>query len=249
MPHIPSADLIEIFSSLQGEGELLGRRQVFIRFAGCNLDCAYCDTSFCSRSLCLVEEDSGSGALVEYENPVPLDRVVNLLKQWLKKHPKAHHSISITGGEPLLHAELLELWLPHLRNLLPISLETNGTLPVALRLVIDHLDYVAMDIKLPSVTGQTTDWQAHAEFLAVAKQTQCSVKVVVGASTTDDELIRAAQLVRDISPSTRIILQPVTHNKKVGVSVPRLMTLQALVAAIHPETLVIPQTHIFLGVL
>lgn len=248
MPHIPSADLIEIFSSLQGEGELLGRRQVFIRFAGCNLDCDYCDTSFLSRSLCLVEEDSGSGALVEYENPVPLDRVVVMLKRWLSAYPQAHHSISITGGEPLLHAELLELWLPHLRQLLPISLETNGTLPAALRLIIDHLDYVAMDIKLPSVTGQATDWQAHADFLAVATQTSCSVKVIVGEATTDEELLQAALLVQDVSPSTPIILQPVTRNNRVGVSVPRLLALQALVSAVHPEVLVIPQTHVFLGV-
>ncbi len=248
MQHIPSADLIEIFSSLQGEGELLGRRQVFMRFAGCNLDCDYCDTRFLSSNLCLVEEDSGSGALVEYDNPVPFSRVVALLKQWLKEYPKAHHSISMTGGEPLLHTELLELWLPHLRQLLPISLETNGTLPAALRLIISHLDFVAMDIKLPSVTGQATDWQAHADFLAVAIQTHCSVKLIVGESTTDAELIRAAQLVHDISTSSPIILQPVTRNNKVAVSVPRLLRLQALVAAIHPETIVIPQTHIFLGI-
>ncbi len=249
MPHIPSADLIEIFSSLQGEGELLGRRQVFIRFAGCNLDCDYCDTSFLSRRLCLVEENSGSGALVEYENPVTLHRVVLLLKRWLTEYPNAHHSISITGGEPLLHAELLELWLPHLRQLLPISLETNGTLPAALRLIIDHLDYVAMDVKLPSVTGQGTDWQAHADFLAVATQAQCSVKMIVDESTTDAELIRATKLVNDVSSSIPVILQPVTRHHKVAVPVPRLLALQALAAEIHPETLVIPQTHIFMGVM
>ena len=248
MPHIPSADLIEIFSSLQGEGELLGRRQVFIRFAGCNLDCDYCDTSFLSRSLCLVEEDSGSGTLVEYANPVALNQVVVLLKRWLSAYPQAHHSISITGGEPLLHTELLELWLPHLRQLLPISLETNGTLPAALRLIVDHLDYVAMDIKLPSVTGQATDWQAHADFLGVAAQTSCSVKVIVGEATTDEELLQAALLVQEVSPSTPIILQPVTRNNRVGVSVPRLLALQALVSAVHPEVLVIPQIHVFLGV-
>lgn len=248
MLHIPAADLIEVFSSLQGEGELLGRRQVFIRFAGCNLDCDYCDTSFSSRSLCLVEEDSGSNTLVDYANPVPLNRIVDLLKRWLIAYPKAHHSISVTGGEPLLHAELLELWLPHLRQLLPISLETNGTLPAALRLIVNHVDYVAMDIKLPSVTGQVTDWQAHADFLAIATQTQCSVKVIVGEATTDEELRQAAQLVQAVSPSTPIILQPLTHNNRVRVSVPRLLALQALVATVHPEVLVIPQTHVFLGV-
>ncbi|MEM4195978.1 MAG: 7-carboxy-7-deazaguanine synthase QueE, partial [Methanothermobacter sp.] len=38
------APIMEVFSSIQGEGLLLGKRQIFIRFAGCNLNCSYCDT-------------------------------------------------------------------------------------------------------------------------------------------------------------------------------------------------------------
>jgi len=38
------ADIAEIFSSIQGEGLYVGRRQIFIRFCGCNLNCRYCDT-------------------------------------------------------------------------------------------------------------------------------------------------------------------------------------------------------------
>ncbi|MDX9694125.1 MAG: 7-carboxy-7-deazaguanine synthase QueE, partial [Methanothermobacter sp.] len=38
------APIMEVFSSIQGEGLLVGCRQIFIRFAGCNLNCKYCDT-------------------------------------------------------------------------------------------------------------------------------------------------------------------------------------------------------------
>lgn len=249
MPPIPGADLIEVFSSLQGEGDLVGRRQVFMRFSGCNLACAYCDTNFLSSPVCHIEEKPGSGELVTVDNPVALDCICGLLQRWITEFPGAHHSISITGGEPLLHAEVLAQWLPQLQHYLPISLETNGTLPSALRSLVHHVDYVAMDIKLPSVAGIETDWQCHAEFLAVAVRTRCSVKLVVDEHTRDDELKKAAKLVNDISPSTPIILQPVTRNDRVGVSVPRLLAMQTLVTAVHAETLVIPQTHIFMGVM
>ncbi|MBN1405468.1 MAG: 7-carboxy-7-deazaguanine synthase QueE, partial [Candidatus Omnitrophica bacterium] len=39
-----TANVLEIFSSIQGEGIYVGERQIFIRFAGCNLNCVYCDT-------------------------------------------------------------------------------------------------------------------------------------------------------------------------------------------------------------
>ena len=249
MPLIPAADLIEVFSSLQGEGELVGRRQAFLRFAGCNLSCDYCDTNFLSSPVCRIEENPGSGDLVVYENPVAIERILDLFEFWMTRFPGAHHSISITGGEPLLHAELLEVWLPHMRKLLPISLETNGTLPTALRLIVPFLDHVAMDIKLPSAAGMETDWECHADFLRIAVQTHCTVKLVVDETTSDDELSRATTLVNDVSSSIPVILQPVTRDNKVTVSVSRLLAMQALVAAIHREVVVIPQTHIFMGLM
>ncbi|PLX95348.1 MAG: 7-carboxy-7-deazaguanine synthase QueE, partial [Desulfuromonas sp.] len=64
--------MIELFSSIQGEGVFLGERQAFLRLAGCNLDCAYCDTPFVPTSHCRVEETPGSG--VFYDLPNPLSR-------------------------------------------------------------------------------------------------------------------------------------------------------------------------------
>ena len=53
------ANLIEIFSSVQGEGKYVGCRQIFIRSAECNLNCAYCDTNFKRAAFCNVETFAG----------------------------------------------------------------------------------------------------------------------------------------------------------------------------------------------
>ena len=44
------AHLVEVFSSFQGEGLYVGQRQLFIRFAGCNLRCRFCDTEAAQES-------------------------------------------------------------------------------------------------------------------------------------------------------------------------------------------------------
>ena len=120
MQPIPKADLIEIFSSIQGEGVLVGFRQIFLRFPDCNLKCHYCDTDFLKTATCLVENSSGSGELNSLKNPVDFTLVRKLINAWSTELPGAHHSISITGGEPLLHEKLLLSWLPELRKILPV---------------------------------------------------------------------------------------------------------------------------------
>jgi len=102
---------------------LLGYRQIFVRFPGCNLACAYCDTQFAVPEQCRIETGPGSGQFRLIPQPVPLSTLYDLADGWCVELPEAHHSFSITGGEPLLHAELLALWLPRLREILPVHLE------------------------------------------------------------------------------------------------------------------------------
>jgi 7-carboxy-7-deazaguanine synthase len=246
---IPKADLIEIFSSIQGEGILVGCRQIFLRFPGCNLNCRYCDTDFLKSPTCKVESRPGSGRLDDLENPISLASVKNLLKAWVSELPGAHHSISITGGEPLLHGPLLESWLVELKEILPIFLETNGTLPEQLLPLIQHIDWVSMDIKLHSQTGLRTEWEIHRQFLEIAHQTDCYVKLVVGEETPDLELQLAADLVSEVSKQIPIVLQPVTLAGQVAVSTKRILQMQALLADFKLNVRVIPQTHRFMGVL
>ena len=250
-PAIPEirADLIEIFSSLQGEGMLVGCRQIFLRLAGCNLDCAYCDTPYQSTEVCRVESSPGSGHFDLWPNPVGLDALLPLLERWHSSFPGAHHSLSLTGGEPLLQRQVLQQWTPALKKLYPLFLETNGTLPEALEPILDDLAWVSMDIKLASVTGVPTPWDTHAKFLKLASRVNCQVKVVIGDATTLHEIETVARLLHDGAPAVPLILQPVTLQPAALLSPLRLLELQGCAARIHPLVRVIPQTHRFMQLL
>ncbi len=246
---LTEADLIEVFSSVQGEGVLVGYRQIFLRLPECNLNCDYCDTPFAATSHCTLEDPPGSGELLQLENPVHLETLLDILQRWILEAPGAHHSFSITGGEPLLHAERLQVWLPELRSLLPTYLETNGTLPDQLKMVLPHLDWVSMDLKLESLTGEKTDWDAHRQFLRLANQTNCYVKMVVAETTPALELQMGAELVAEVCPTIPLVLQPVTVDDRVAVSTKTLLEMQRLLAGTHGNIRIIPQTHRYLGVM
>lgn len=118
-----------IFRSIDGEVNHFhqGRFSTFIRLAGCNLRCAYCDTLYAQ------EKDSGTEMSVAY-----IVKEIEKLNCW---------KVTITGGEPLLQAEeLFELlrWLN--RNEYRVSVETNGSQEL---LGIGVGSWV-LDYKLPS---------------------------------------------------------------------------------------------------
>ena len=250
MPATPAveATLIELFSSLQGEGVLIGCRQVFLRFADCNLACAYCDTPFQPGPTCRIENPAGSGRFDNWDNPVKLSAITALLAEWQCKSGNTHHSLALTGGEPLLHADTLQAWLPDVLPILPVFLETNGTLPDELAKVLPLVDWISMDIKGAAVTGVTTPWEEHAAFLALAGDRLCQVKLVVDAGTTDTELLAAARLVDQHAPETPLILQPRTLASGPALGGITLLGLQALAATAHRDVRIIPQVHPWLGV-
>lgn len=241
---VTDALLIEVFSSVQGEGVLVGYRQIFVRLAGCNLACAYCDTAFQPTESFLVEETPGAMVFTAQPNPVSAAGICALVSRWQQQLP--HHSLSLTGGEPLVQEEALRSWLPPLATLLPIYLETNGTLPDRLPPLLPHLAWIAMDIKLESLTGQATPWEEHRRFLRLSAQTGCQVKIVVGARTEREEIEQAAALVREIAPQVPLILQPVS-GEFARCTAERLLQLQGWALLRHGDVRVIPQTHRFLG--
>ena len=153
------AKITEIFESIQGEGVYAGQRQVFVRLAGCNLCCSYCDTEF--------------DYFKEYSAAELLSEIASF--------GKGFHSISFTGGEPLLQKDFLKEVMPLAKQSGDrIYLETNGTLPLALREVIKDVDIVAMDIKLSSSGGHKDFWREHREFLSICAGKDVFIKAVIG---------------------------------------------------------------------
>jgi len=191
------ADIVDIFSSIQGEGVFLGARQIFVRFKKCNLKCSYCD-------------EPRDGKATEY---TPLELLSEVKYVELAKGP--HHSVSITGGEPLVYSEFLKTFLKLLKKEgMTTYLETNGTLPRELDKVIDLVDIVSMDFKLPSSTGEKPFWDEHLEFLRIASWKKAFVKTVVNENTTKADIVRAAELVKKIKGNIPFVIQPASPLKR-----------------------------------
>lgn len=243
--------MVEIFSSIQGEGMLVGCRQIFLRFHGCNLSCAYCDTRETHKSpaaeYCLVEETPGRRDFSRRSNPVTIQTVQGILNKWVEMSPGVHHSISLTGGEPLLHEAILMEWLPVLHGILPVYLETNGTLHAELSRCIDFLDHVSMDVKLPSTCGAECPWEDHLRFLATAAQKNVFVKIVVSDSTHAWEISKTCELILSVDRNIPLVIQPMTDVAgETAISPSSLVDYQEIAGRCLREVRVIPQTHKFL---
>lgn len=185
--------LVEVFSSIQGEGPYLGERQIFVRLGGCNLLCDYCD-----------EPDTiplKSGTLCEASEVKAA--VLRAAKG------KAHPTISWTGGEPLLQATALAGLMGWAREHgYKNYLETNGVLPKAFLEVRELTDVAAVDLKLPSAAGKSF-WKQHAEFLRLVPAGSF-VKVVVTEATKDSEVAEAVRVTAENAPRLPFVFQPAT---------------------------------------
>ncbi len=229
---IETAKVAEIFTSIKGEGIFSGKRQLFVRFSGCNLKCSFCDTPILQQE---AKEYNAAGLFEHIAQSAS---------------PQNIHSISLTGGEPLLQAEFLKQFLPELkRHTYKVYLETNGTLPGQLDKVIDYIDIIAMDIKLPSSCGMPDFWKEHSQFLDVAMKKQVFVKLIITDKTTYTDISRAIFLVKYKNPYIAFILQPVSPNPDIGAVEPKLLDMFKNIASEHLcKVKIIPQMHKLYGV-
>lgn len=215
----------EIFASIQGEGPVVGYKQLFIRFCGCNLNCAYCDTEF-STGKEYTPQELCEKITSEYDLPT-------------------FHSISLTGGEPLLSVEFLKEFLPLVVNKTKIYLETNATLDSKLEEIKNYIDIISADIKLKSATGLDTT-NLHENFFKKSKGINTFAKIVFDKNITDEEIANCIRFGQNFD--IELILQPKMIGDKMSVSSEFCDEILNKFTAKYAKCRLIPQVHKFLDV-
>jgi len=234
------AKLSEIMESIQGEGLLVGSRQIFLRFAGCNIRCSYCDTpeSFTSDRCRFSPHPGTNLGAEEIENPLSIDQIIELISAYGSKW------ISLTGGEPLLWAKFISQLAPQLKSKgYQILLETNGILHQQLDSCLPYIDMISMDIKTGTATGHDY-MDDHALFLAKALAKTVYVKIVIDARTTLSEIDATTALIKSLDVNIPLILQPVTPRiNSVAPTIERLLQIQNICLSSLSDVRVVPQIH------
>ena len=238
----------EIFSSIQGEGIWIGERHIFVRFAGCDISCRFCDTPSATPinpdnqrlQFCRIQSISDLHLHEQVPNPVSASDLTALCKRFIIPGP-SHPTLSLTGGEPLLHCSFLAQWLPTVRTTFKMYLETNGIHADAMLDLRDMIDVVSMDFKLPSATGLRPFWDEHAQFLSAARGKPLFVKSVVTNDTLKTDIVTAARILAGFDRSITFVLQPA--GGKYVPSAAMLIEFQRVALESLEDVRVIPQAH------
>lgn len=178
--------IVEKFVSVNGEGSRSGQLAVFIRFAGCNLDCIYCDTKWANDKDVLY---------------------IKMSKEEIYKYIKdvGVKNVTITGGEPLLQEDIYDLleYLSLDKDLF-VEVETNGSVDILPFKEIKNTPSFTMDYKLPYSQMEEKMYFRNLEIL----DKNDLVKFVVGSQ---EDLSRAKELIYkyDLIKKTKVYISTV----------------------------------------
>lgn len=180
----------EKFISLNGEGKHAGQRAVFIRFAGCNLNCTYCDTAWAIDGSEYILETGEE--LIDYVAQADVERV------------------TLTGGEPMLREGIFDLIVRLVETNHFVEVETNGAVDLTPYYEMaeelhfkDELEFT-IDYKCPSSGMEEHMFMQNFERL----REWDTVKFVVGST---EDLEKAEQIIRefDLEERCTLFLSPV----------------------------------------
>ncbi len=249
----------QIFNSIQGEGLYVGRRQVFAKFAGCLLDCNYCDTEEFRKfhpEMCEVEVRASSMKFKHVKNPMTHGEVLRHVKRLTTPDT---HSVSLTGGEPLLAGDfLVDVARACRRAGLKTYLETSGVSSEEAAKALQHIDIAAIDIKLPEHRAVPhKSWarllgeELACVELALSQGVETFVKIVVLSRTQAKTVTRVCRRLVRVG-KVPVVIQPVTPTRRVH-SAPSMTHVyqlaQSAARAGVEEIAIIPQVHKLMKVL
>lgn len=100
--------VVEIFKSIDGEGKRTGQPATFVRLAGCNLRCSYCDTKYSFD--------------ISQATEMRIDEIINKCVEF------GYHNVTLTGGEPLMYKDSEFLIYALCRKGFRVNIETNGSI-------------------------------------------------------------------------------------------------------------------------
>ncbi|KGM97831.1 radical SAM protein [Clostridium novyi A str. 4552] len=179
--------VVEKFISINGEGKSSGQLSVFIRFAGCNLHCSYCDTKWANEKkvpFCIMTEE-------EIYKYIQSTKIKN---------------VTLTGGEPLLQEGILTLLklLCSDKNL-SIEIETNGSIPLKDFITIkNNSPNFTMDYKLPCSNMENHMITDNFNYL-----TKKDVIKFVVANKNDLQKLKSIMYKYNLIDKTNIYISPV----------------------------------------
>ncbi|GAH04687.1 unnamed protein product, partial [marine sediment metagenome] len=150
--------------------------------------------------------------------------------------------VAIPGGEPLLQVEFLKVLCMRLKKTgKRIYLDTNGTLPDALGQVIEYVDTMALDFKIPSATGERPLWREHEECLRIASAKEVFVKIVIDENFAVHELTSCCNIIEKIDKNIPLVIQP-----SFGHPIPNLLEIQKTALSLLNDVRILPQVHKYL---
>lgn len=182
--------VVEIFRSIDGEGKRTGLPTTFIRLFGCNLKCSYCDTRYGCE---------GNGYTT-----MSISEIIEQCEQFGVK------SITVTGGEPLIHPGIKNLVEALLAKAYWVNIETNGTIDVDnfRHEVTGNKDngvaklFFTVDYKCPS-SGM--EEKMNMKMYHKLRETDV-VKFVVGSQTDMD---KALSVLEEVQTKAEVYFSPI----------------------------------------